>query len=989
MAKQIQIQVPGGKPFIAEIQGDQPTVSEQLRIAEIIEQKRQEVADEQFRARRGQDAETLREFDTTSGVPLAGLRATLSGAEKASEEEAQLKDLYGLSEGDFTRDKRGRLAITPSGGKKLGIELERPTLIDEEGFSRYDFADLAGIAPEVGGSVYGAVAGAPLGPVGIIAGSVLGAMGGAAAEEGVEAIAGVSKQTAGEIAKDIVTEGAVTLAADLTLGAAGVAFRAGRKAVSVKQLPEDELTAVGESLKYQITKPDGTVEDVPIFPELGATGAPSLVARQAKIGEKMLGTSQRLKTNYDNMQSIMNNFRERLRFTGTVEAEDLGDLALENVARADATLKATEKEARDAVVKEMQAIVNQYTNAAVRGADVDEEAFKILTDTVKNFDELATKEFEKVQSLVGQAVGSKEFIPTARLQAISKRIVRENQAAIAASRGTAVPRADDPNAALLAIVDGIAALGKKDTGFLQLYNLRKTLNDGLIASRSGTAERELKNVISQIDDMLGAQNIEAYAKAAGRAIDSQGLENLTAASSSLIQARRYFKDGQDALEGLQDAIKIKDLAERAKSGVIPPNADFLTSLIRNGKPQSLKRALTTVKKYGQKGDAEKLRETLATTWLDNALRSSLPEGVEGGMFSGKGFAKSINDLGKTADELFGDQASSIRALARQIDQTSTSNMTEEAILRAVNQGLDPKAPLSSMMRAVRDAQQELNVFTSNRALKQLAGKPTAEAAANYIASPDNSIEVVRQLLNFFRDQGDDQAIEKIQTFYMNNILRDFGGDTFIDGKTIKQFAENFNKAGKDGKFVEIFGKEMGKDMEKFGRVLAINAKTTQGGDLVAANIAASPLQNIGTILKFTFLGRYLTSAPYYKQVLDQYDALGKGASDQKKAKLLGQIIGQTLTQTPGQMIQEGVNEASSQLEAIMESSGLNEQLSEIQSRMQPPTTASGIGQVDVTQPLSPNITPAGGTQPNIRQAAAADPAVAQALGITGATAGLL
>ena len=244
-------------------------------------------------------------------------------------------------------------------------------------------------------------------------------------------------------------------------------------------------------------------------------------------------------------------------------------------------------------------------------------------------------------------------------------------------------------------------------------------------------------------------------------------------------------------------------------------------------------------------------------------------------------------------------------------------------------------------------------------------------------------------MKFFRENGDDQALEKIQAFYMNNVLRDFGGDTFIDGNAIKQFSENFNKAGKGNKFRLIFGDEMGADMEKFGRVLAINAKTAQGGDLVAANIAASPLQNLGKLAKFTVIGNFLRSAPYYKQVVDQYNLATKGAPPEKKAKILGQILAQTLIQTPGQMIQEGANEVSRQVESVMESSGLNEQLSQIQSRMQPPTTSSGIAQVDVTQPLSPNVAPVGGTQPNLRQLAAADPAVADALGIRGATAGLL
>ncbi len=71
----------------------------------------------------------------------------------------------------------------------------------------------------------------------------------------------------------------------------------------------------------------------------------------------------------------------------------------------------------------------------------------------------------------------------------------------------------------------------------------------------------------------------------------------------------------------------------------------------------------------------------------------------------------------------------------------------------------------------------------------------------------------------------------------------------------------------------IFGEEMGKDMAKFAKILEFNARTTPGGDLVAANIAASPLENLGTLAKLSLLGRFFTSAPHYKQVLDDYKRL--------------------------------------------------------------------------------------------------------------------
>ena len=202
MGKRIKVDLPN-ESFFVEIAGDEPTVREQMRIAEIVSAKRNQADMSQVQAQARADYENRQLFDTKSGIKNATLRAALSAAETNEEQEAILKERYGFGEGDFSRDKRGRLAITQSGGEKIGIDLDKDTLIDEEGFSRYDFADLAGIVPELAGGVGGAIAGLPLGPFGVIGGSVLGTMGGAGAEEAGEALLGVSKQTGSEIAKDI------------------------------------------------------------------------------------------------------------------------------------------------------------------------------------------------------------------------------------------------------------------------------------------------------------------------------------------------------------------------------------------------------------------------------------------------------------------------------------------------------------------------------------------------------------------------------------------------------------------------------------------------------------------------------------------------------------------------------------------------------------------------------------------------------------------
>ena len=149
---EILIQSPSG-PFKVKIAGDSPTGDEQIKIANIIRGQRQPSAEPQFTASTSSGQEQL--FDTKTGIQDFGLRSGLSLADNEAEQEASLQK-RGLGEGDYTRDNRGRLAITPQGGAKLGLDLEKPTLIDEEGFSMSDItSDLTTFIGDIGGGVAG------------------------------------------------------------------------------------------------------------------------------------------------------------------------------------------------------------------------------------------------------------------------------------------------------------------------------------------------------------------------------------------------------------------------------------------------------------------------------------------------------------------------------------------------------------------------------------------------------------------------------------------------------------------------------------------------------------------------------------------------------------------------------------------------------------------------------------------------------------------
>ena len=169
---------------------------------------------------------------------------------------------------------------------------------------------------------------------------------------------------------------------------------------------------------------------------------------------------------------------------------------------------------------------------------------------------------------------------------------------------------------------------------------------------------------------------------------------------------------------------------------------------------------------------------------------------------------------------------------------------------------------------------------------------------------------------------------------------------------------------------------MAKDMNDFGRVMVFNSKAAEGGDLVAANVAAKPLENLGTIARLFVVGRLFSSAPQYRSILSQYKKMTGNADAKTKAEIFGTLLANSFaslsTQTPAQLIDEGVEETKQQVEALAQ----NVMKENFPSSQKPTRTSTPVPQV-----LPPVNTAQG--QPNsnqsIRQRAKENPAVAATL----------
>jgi hypothetical protein len=123
---------------------------------------------------------------------------------------------------------------------------------------------------------------------------------------------------------------------------------------------------------------------------------------------------------------------------------------------------------------------------------------------------------------------------------------------------------------------------------------------------------------------------------------------------------------------------------------------------------------------------------------------------------------------------------------------------------------------------------------------------------------------------------------------MDNLIGDFEKNFLTDKTQFGKFGDRILK--NQSKIEAIYGKDMAAEMNEFGRIMKLLGESTSGGDLVAANIAASPLENLGTIAKLSLVGQLFSSKRFYKSFNKKYSKLSKGENIKTKGQIAGELI---------------------------------------------------------------------------------------------------
>ena len=933
----IQVEIRPGEFAPFEISGEKPNYVEMKQIEKLVMEMERSDRSVSF------DSGSESEFDTETGIKDSSLRRQLGGAETSGEEELVLGK-FGFREGDYVRDDRGNLAITPSGALLLGIETEKPIMIDESGFSLADLQDFVGVAgEEIVGGIGGAIAGQaaiPIPVLGAMIGAFAGAGGGKLVEEAGETLRGTQEQSLGDVGIDALKEGAMAAAGEGIFAVVGKGFGAlaGRGRVGSRLDPAtQENVAAAIQSNYK--------------PSLSALGANSIVSKQQSIAEKTLGTSKRLRENHEQVMTDLAKLRS-YGADGGVDIEATAAILTNAVEAGDTFVLQSERIASNNLLKHMDDIAVSMGKVAKKDGSLDADIQNAFVGAYKAFDDKVKEKFVNIENLTNNAVGDTALFNTRGLKADANLELDRLVAAGSGNLGKSRMAVDE----LMKLPD--------DASFTQVYKARKALNDTWMGNYGSDSVAIMKDkFLNKLDDFVSPSAVyNATRRKAARDLTPDEKRLMMKVAEEIPQVRAFFRSGMDSFEKVAGAASLKSLNNAVKGGKELNPKDAFKRLIQNDNPKLLKDARQVLKD----DMFEPLRERAAGEWMRKAMQDSGSTLDATKKFSGSVFKQKLEALGGTADELFGSKIGQVRKLADQLDSLSLTRIDKNVIDDFIASGGDDAGV--NLLKGVRDIIEEKAQFDKATLARKLrAGSLMPDEAADLLASPSVKGNDVTKLSKFFNDTPQEMA--EIRSYYMQNLIGDFESSFMTDKKAFRALADRLVKAKDSGKLDVIFSEKESKAIGLFGRNMQVLGKSAEGGDLVAANIAANPLENIGTIARLGIVGQILSTAPFYTSFAAKYGK--KSAKESTKAgkmKVFLDVLNRTSQSFAKQSTARGAYGLGSAA-----SNEANFQADRIKSSIMPPAPTVSRTSVQV-----PEVSPVNDI-PDIRDRARNNPALAASL----------
>ena len=887
-----EIETPDGR--IIEVEGEPG--QEELAVKKVKEYLAKEAGGKIFNES---------QFDYQTGIGDLALRAQLDTAETKEEKERVLSKYVGSR--NFIYDANGRLAITPNGQRRLGLEpIDKNIVVDEDGMSFGDFADFAGTVGPIAGAI------AALNPytralakfkpllrenrLARVASTALGSAGGKGVEEGFELLKGTQAQEADEIAGELLEEAFIGGVSQgiFEIGGAGLYALLGRKApiadVNIARAiaqgaDPEEVAALSRRLGRTATFDDIKKAQAET-PELVSTFTEAAVSQRAlgkAIPGRVQAASETVFGRTERDKPLLEYGTQRL----TRMLEKQGDItaSLDDFAQATQTGKLTQREVEQLLNKinsdknlSQQALDDLINNAVKM---IDNGALTNNPDRIRVGQALRNQIKDAYDAKFGQYVDIEgnqiagDFVR--RAQEIDKFIsankLGEIGGDIRLKTNVLVKKIDNllkvnPGLELYQAVEGVAGgkvgviktilkkLEKEGISIEALSNLRSAI---LAVQRGAGSEakqvtRILKVVADDIDQIFDNLSNGSFVAKAGKLSDRDTIANLTAKQkkdliSAAKQIKTYNANYRKAIRPFDNTI-IAKIRKDASSDAYDID-EIYKHVLKKDRPQVLTRVLQAIPNEAGKAEAKK---ELQRNFVREALDSPNVR-LDTGEVNPVAFANYFKrNLGSTQKVLFDD----IPDLDRVLNDFSKINRKVDA------KKLDKivsRIEMKDLSKAVDDLVRNENALhkaETDRLFRRIGS-----------AEPD---EIVNTLfrngqasnINRMEDLLEPETFSNIQQDSMRELLRLAKGPGQTVDEVFKPDAlERALNAKGDDTLKAMFGDDTVKELRNLVRDLRVMTASEGGGagTLIAGAVAVNAfnIAMLPTLVQLGVVGRVLRS----------------------------------------------------------------------------------------------------------------------------------
>jgi hypothetical protein len=851
----------------------------------------------------GKDSEN---FDYITGAK-GGIRAALSFMETPQEKENLLTQKVG--ESGFTKDSKGRLALTPEGQAKLGYEpIEKNLVIEEEGFRLgRDLADVAGLAPETIGSIIGGIIGAPT-LIGGAVGAGVGAAGGQLLEEGIENLLGLQKQTGTEVAKQAAIEGALAGTIDLaTMGTfkAGRALiqGAGKGASAVARAAGQGERQLGQAQAEQALR----IMNEGGMPSYEAAGMPAAVSRASQIAEAISGKEKRA---VQNVVFALDKKKKLLQEAGIMDesgqivagatTDDLAKVIADSAPNKANQLQRSLDDAQEAHMKAIDETISILSKSTKEGTEIDDAVLDVLMYNYDEFAKGANTNYKAVDDKLAEITGPITIngrtvqVEGGELPVFDIRAIKTRFDDVIDSRyGGAASTAPDEFTAIGAQINDLVSKGSEVgfTSFNGLRALRKNIQDTLMDPKLSisdtTPRRLLVDLRNNVDTMLKGDVKLTGVGGSGNA------SKMRTAMSLLQDANKAYRAEMRMFNRLENLGIVRNFGEPGVNVKLEVGRNY-DKIIQS--PARIEAALEAAK-----GQKEVVRQDLAKRYLDEALLDSNKDFADPTKFNGVQFYGKIKRMNKdkTGKLLFGDQWGEVQNLAKSLAYGGVKKIDDATLQRIVAQ--NPDAGIVQTLRSVRDAQVGLEEASQSSILRRLnSGNLDPEEAAAAITNRNMTRAQMNRILKFFEDSP--EAQNTIKRTIVNDILGSVDEDIFINEKAAYSL-RNALESYKPEMLNKVLGEQAVKDIKQMADDLVFLRDTGARGagslaaDAIRTGQYTNPLKNIPKAGRFRVLNYMINNPTVMRRALE---VKAGRTSPQAAAQSLTQALNESAAQVTGE-----------------------------------------------------------------------------------------